>query len=58
MLVSPSGGGKSTIAKRLFIDFKNLKFSVSATTRAQEMKKPMEFIITFFQTPISTLKSK
>ena len=34
MLVSPSGGGKSTIAKRLFIDFKNLKFSVSATTRA------------------------
>jgi guanylate kinase len=34
MLVSPSGGGKSTIAKRLFIDFKNLKFSVSAATRA------------------------
>lgn len=33
MLVSPSGGGKSTIAERLFIDFKNLNFSVSATTR-------------------------
>ena len=34
ILVSPSGGGKSTIAKRLFKDFENLKFSVSATTRA------------------------
>ncbi len=33
ILVSPSGGGKSTIAKRLFADFENLKFSVSATTR-------------------------
>ncbi len=34
ILVSPSGGGKSTIAKRLFEDFNTLKFSVSATTRA------------------------
>ena len=34
LLVSPSGGGKSTIAKRLFTDFINLKFSVSATTRS------------------------
>lgn len=34
ILVSPSGGGKSTIAKRLFADFDTLKFSVSATTRA------------------------
>lgn len=34
ILVAPSGGGKSTIAKRLFQDFDNLKFSVSATTRA------------------------
>ena len=33
MLVSPSGGGKSTLAKRLFEDFESLKFSVSATTR-------------------------
>ncbi|RNC85844.1 MAG: guanylate kinase [Balneola sp.] len=33
ILVSPSGGGKSTIAKRLFNDFDRLKFSVSATTR-------------------------
>ncbi len=33
ILVAPSGGGKSTIAKRLFQDFDNLKFSVSATTR-------------------------
>ncbi len=34
ILVSPSGGGKSTIAKRLFADFDQLKFSVSATTRS------------------------
>lgn len=34
ILVSPSGGGKSTIARRLFADFEDLKFSVSATTRA------------------------
>ncbi len=33
ILVSPSGGGKSTIARRLFEDFEDLKFSVSATTR-------------------------
>lgn len=33
ILVSPSGGGKSTLAKRLFSDFEELKFSVSATTR-------------------------
>jgi guanylate kinase len=33
-LASPSGGGKSTMAKRLLSDFKNLQFSVSATTRA------------------------
>lgn len=32
-LVAPSGGGKSTFARRLFEDFKDLKFSVSATTR-------------------------
>jgi len=34
ILVSPSGGGKSTIAERLFRDFESLKFSVSATTRS------------------------
>lgn len=33
ILVAPSGAGKSTIAKRLFKDFEDLKFSVSATTR-------------------------
>ena len=33
VLVSPSGGGKSTMAKRLLRDFDMLKFSVSATTR-------------------------
>lgn len=33
ILVSPSGGGKSTLAKRLFEDFPILRFSVSATTR-------------------------
>tara|TARA_B100000989_G_C19532276_1_gene470772 strand:+ start:1644 stop:2213 length:570 start_codon:yes stop_codon:yes gene_type:complete len=34
LLAAPSGTGKSTIAKRLFEDFPNLKFSISATTRA------------------------
>lgn len=33
ILVAPSGGGKTTIARRLFQDFEELKFSVSATTR-------------------------
>lgn len=33
ILVAPSGGGKTTIARRLFKDFDELKFSVSATTR-------------------------
>lgn len=33
ILVAPSGTGKTTLAKRLLIDFDNLKFSVSATTR-------------------------
>ena len=34
ILVAPSGTGKTTIAHRLFQDFPQLKFSVSATTRA------------------------
>jgi len=33
ILVSPSGGGKSTMAKKLLDDFDRIKFSVSATTR-------------------------
>lgn len=33
ILVSPSGGGKSTMAKKLLADFDRIKFSVSATTR-------------------------
>lgn len=33
VLVSPSGGGKTTIANRLLKDFDRIKFSVSATTR-------------------------
>ncbi len=33
VLSSPSGGGKSTISKRLLDKFINLKFSISATTR-------------------------
>lgn len=33
ILVAPSGSGKTTMARRLFKDFNNLKFSVSATTR-------------------------
>lgn len=32
-MASPSGGGKSTMAKKLLADFDRLKFSVSATTR-------------------------
>ncbi|MEO9884476.1 MAG: guanylate kinase [Balneola sp.] len=33
ILVAPSGAGKTTLAKRLFQEFEELKFSVSATTR-------------------------
>jgi guanylate kinase len=33
ILAAPSGGGKSTMAKKLLDDFDTLKFSVSATTR-------------------------
>lgn len=33
VLVSPSGGGKTTIANRLLKEFDKIKFSVSATTR-------------------------
>ncbi|MDA0671451.1 MAG: guanylate kinase [Bacteroidetes bacterium] len=33
VLVSPSGGGKSTMKDRLMDDFPSIKFSVSATTR-------------------------
>jgi guanylate kinase len=33
LLAAPSGTGKSTMAKRLFEDFPNLIFSISATTR-------------------------
>lgn len=33
VLVAPSGGGKSTMTKRLLKDFDKIRFSVSATTR-------------------------
>jgi len=33
VVVAPSGSGKTTMAKRLLQDFRNLQFSVSATTR-------------------------
>lgn len=34
ILCSPSGGGKSTMAKRLMAEFPQIRFSVSATTRS------------------------
>lgn len=34
ILTAPSGAGKSTFAKRLLYEFRNLVFSVSATTRS------------------------
>ncbi len=34
VLVAPSGGGKTTMAKRILKDFDQIHFSVSATTRA------------------------
>lgn len=34
VLVAPSGAGKTTIANRLLEDYSEIKFSVSATTRA------------------------
>lgn len=39
VLSSPSGGGKSTIAKYLLKNYPHLKFSVSCTTRAQRPKE-------------------
>jgi guanylate kinase len=33
ILVAPSGGGKTTMARRLMDEFPNIRFSVSATTR-------------------------
>ena len=39
VISSPSGGGKSTVARHLLNTFDNLKFSVSATTRG---KRPNE----------------
>ncbi len=34
ILCAPSGGGKSTMAKRLMADFPQIRLSISATTRA------------------------
>lgn len=34
ILCAPSGGGKSTMAKRLMAEFPQIRFSISATTRA------------------------
>jgi guanylate kinase len=39
VLSSPSGGGKTTVAKHLLSTFTNLRFSISATTRS---KRPNE----------------
>ncbi len=40
-LASPSGGGKSTVARHLLSKYKNLSFSISATTR-QPRKKELD----------------
>jgi len=39
VLSSPSGGGKSTVARYLLKTFQKLKFSISATTRPQRPKE-------------------
>jgi len=39
VLSSPSGGGKSTVSRYLLDNFDNLRFSVSATTRAIRPKE-------------------
>ena len=50
ILVAPSGTGKTTIAHRLFQDFPQLKFSVSATTRAAR-KGEQDGVDYYFLTP-------
>lgn len=39
VLSSPSGGGKSTIARHLMKLYKNIDFSISATTRKSRPKE-------------------
>jgi guanylate kinase len=39
VLSSPSGGGKSTVARHLMKCFPKLKFSISATTRSQRPRE-------------------
>lgn len=39
VLSSPSGGGKSTVARFLLNNFRNLKFSISATTRSMRPRE-------------------
>ena len=59
MIVSaPSGGGKTTLCSRLLRDFKNLKLSISCTTRAprgQEKEGEAYFFLTFqeFESKVS-----
>ncbi|MEL0010713.1 MAG: guanylate kinase, partial [Bacteroidota bacterium] len=50
ILVAPSGTGKTTIAHRLFQDFPQIKFSVSATTRAAR-KGEQDGVDYYFLTP-------
>ena len=50
ILVAPSGTGKTTIAQRLFQDFPQLKFSVSATTRSPR-EGERDGVDYFFLTP-------
>ena len=39
ILSSPSGAGKSTLSRRLLASDRNVRFSISATTRAARMRR-------------------
>jgi len=49
VLSSPSGAGKTSIAKKVIESDKNIKMSISFTTRPKERVKEMERIISLYQ---------